>query len=131
MPREIIQPEGVFSPRGKFPYEQVCKHGKHVYVAGQLPFDVDGNIVGVGDIDAQTRQVFGNIKGCLAAVGATFENIVKINVFSTDMDAHVPIYAPIRAEYFDNQNVPSSYVEVRRLVHPDCLIEIEAIAILD
>ena len=44
MPREIIQPEGIFSPRGKYPYEQVCKHGKHIYVAGQLAFDIDGNL---------------------------------------------------------------------------------------
>lgn len=131
MPREIIQPKGIFNPRGKYPYEQVCKHGKHIYIAGQLAFDADGNLVGRGDIAAQTRQVFHNIRGCLASVGATFENVVKINVFSTDMDAHVALYAPIRAEYFSNQNVPSTYVQVPRLVHPDCLIEIEAIAILD
>jgi enamine deaminase RidA (YjgF/YER057c/UK114 family) len=62
MPREIIQPDGVFNPRGIYPYEQVCRHGKHVYIAGQLALDVDGNLVGVGDIAAQTRQVFENIK---------------------------------------------------------------------
>jgi enamine deaminase RidA (YjgF/YER057c/UK114 family) len=131
MPREIIQPEGIFSPRGKYPYEQVCKHGKHIYVAGQLAFDIDGNLVGRGDIAAQTRQVFKNLRGCLACAGATFGDVVKINVFSTDIDGHLPLYAPIRAEFFENQNVPSSYVQVPRLAHPDCLIEIEATAILD
>lgn len=131
MPREIIQPEGVFDPRGKYPYEQVCKHGKHVYIAGQLAFDADGNLVGKGDIAAQTRQVFKNIEKCLAAVDATFEDVVKINIYSTDMEAHVPIYAPIRSEYFNHQNVPSTYVQVSGLVHPDSLIEIETVAILD
>ena len=131
MPREIIQPEGVWKPRGTYPYEQVCKHGKHVYIAGQLPLDADGALVGKDDFAAQTRQVFENIRRCLASVGATFENVVKINVFSTDLDAHIPIYAPIRSEVFDHQNVPSTYVQVARLALPDASIEIEAVAILD
>lgn len=131
MAREIIQPEGVFDTRGKYPYAQVSKHGQHVYVAGQLAVDVDGNLVGRGDIAAQTRQVFQNIEKCLASVGATFDNVMKISVFSTDMDSHVPLYAPIRSEFFNNRNVPSTYVQVSQLVDPDCLIEIDAVAILD
>ena len=131
MPREIIQPKGVFNPRGKYPYEQVCRHGKHVYISGQVATDAEGNLVGKGDIAAQARQIFENLKLCLAAAGATFDDVVKLNIFSTDMDAHVPVYAPIRSQYFDNKNVPSSYVQVQRLVSPDMLMEIEAVAILD
>jgi enamine deaminase RidA (YjgF/YER057c/UK114 family) len=131
MAREIIQPEGVFVTRGTYPYEQVCRHGKHVYIAGQLALDADGKLVGRGDFAVQTRQVFRNIEKCLASVGATFDNVVKLSIFSTDMDNHVPIYAPIRSEFFSHRNVPSTYVQVARLVDPDCLIEIDAVAILD
>ena len=131
MPREIIQPKGVFNPRGRYAYEQVCKHGKHVYIAGQLPLDADGNVVGKGDFAAQTRQVFENIKNCLASVGATFDDVVRINIYSTDMDSHLPIYGPIRSEYFNHKNVPSTYVQVPRLALPETWIEIETTAILD
>ncbi len=131
MPRRIIQPDGLFVTRGVYPYEQLCVHGKHVFTAGQLPLDANGTLVGVGDIGAQTRQVFENLRICLAAAGATFREVVKLNVYSTDMDAHIPIYAPIRSEVFEGENVPSTYVQVARLALSEALIEIEAQAILD
>ena len=63
--------------------------------------------------------------------GATFRDVMKINVYSTNMEAHVPMYGPIRSEYFEHQNVPSTYVEVSGLALPDAFLEIETIAILD
>ncbi len=129
MPREIIQPKGIPDPRPRF--AQVVKHGKLIYVAGQTAVDADGNLVGKGDIEAQTRQVLENIKKCLAAAGATFDQVVKINVYSTNLDAHLGVIARLRQEYFTKGPAASTTVQVSRLVHPDWLLEIEAIAVLD
>jgi 2-iminobutanoate/2-iminopropanoate deaminase len=129
MPREIIQPRGIFDPRPRF--AQVVKHGKLIYIAGQTSVDANGNLVGKGDIAAQTRQVLQNIQKCLEACGATFDHVVKINVYSTDLDAHREVIAKLRQEYFAKGPVASTTVQVSRLVHPDWLVEIEAIAVLD
>ena len=129
MAREIIQPKGVPDPRPRF--AQVVKHDKLIYVAGQTSVDANGKLVGKGDIEAQTRQVFQNIKHCLEAAGATFDQVVKINVYSTDLDAHMGVIARLRQEYFSKGPVASTTVQVSRLVDPDWLVEIEAIAVLD
>ena len=129
MAREIIQPQGVPDPRPRF--AQVVKHGKLIYVAGQTSVDANGKLVGKGDIGAQTRQVFQNIKHCLDAAGATFDQVIKINVYSTDLDAHLGVIARVRQEYFSKGPVASTTVQVSRLVDPDWLVEIEAIAVLD
>ena len=129
MPRQVIQPEGLLDPRPRFAH--VTKIGNQVYVAGQTAMDADGNVVGKGDIVAQTRQVFGNLEKCLKSVGATFDQVVKLNVYSTDLDTHLPHIAQIRQEYFPKEPVASTTVQVPRLVHPDWLVEIEVIAVLD
>ena len=129
MAKEIIQPKGVPDPRPRF--AQVVKHGKLIYVAGQTSVDANGKLVGKGDIGAQTRQVFQNIKHCLDAAGATFDQVIKINVYSTDLDAHLGVIARVRQEYFSKGPVASTTVQVSRLVDPDWLVEIEAIAVLD
>ncbi len=129
MPREIIQPEGQWDPSPHFAH--VAKHGKHVYVAGQTATDPDGNRVGKGDIEAQSRQVFENIRRCLESAGATFDDVVKLNIYSTDIGAHQPTVSKIRQGYFPKENVPSTFVEIARLRVPELLLEIEAIAILD
>jgi enamine deaminase RidA (YjgF/YER057c/UK114 family) len=88
-------------------------------------------LVGKGDIEAQTRQVFENIKKCLAAAGASFDNVVKINVYLTDIGQQLGAVAKVRQGYFTTETVPSTTVEIPRLASPDYLVEIEAIAILD
>lgn len=129
MPREIIQPEGIPDPRPRF--AQVVKIGNQIYVAGQTSVDADGNLVGKGDIEAQTRQVFQNLEKCLAAAGVTFDHVVKINVYSTDLDAHLEVITKYRKQYFPKEPVASTTIQIPRLVHPDWLLEIEAIAVLD
>ncbi len=129
MPREIIQPDGIWDPRPRF--AQVAKIGNQIYLAGQTSVDADGNVVGKGDIDAQARQVFENLKKCLESAGATFNHVVKLNIYSTDVDAQIAAVSKVRVEYLPNEPVPSTYVQVPRLVHPDWLLEIEAIAVLD
>ena len=129
MPREIIQPRGVWDPRPRF--AQVTKIGNQVYVAGQTAMDEKGNVIGKGDIEAQTRQVFENLQKCLEAAGAGFDQVVKLNIYSTDLDAHLATIANFRKKYFPGEPVASTTVQVPRLVHADWLLEIEAIAILE
>ena len=129
MPREIIQPEGVWDPRPRF--AQVVKIGNQVYIAGQTAVDEKGNVVGKGDIEAQTRQIFRNLQRCLSAAGAGFDQVVKLNIYSTDLDAQLPTLTKIRREYFPKEPVASTTVQVPRLVHPDWLLEIEANAVLE
>jgi 2-iminobutanoate/2-iminopropanoate deaminase len=127
MPREIIQPKGLWDPRPRF--AQVVKIGNQVYVAGQTAVDEKGNVVGKGDIEAQTRQVFRNLQKCLEAAGAGFDQVAKLNIYSTDLDTHLGTITKVRKEYFSKEPVASTTVQVPRLVHPDWLIEIEAIAV--
>jgi len=125
--RQIIQPDGLWDPRPRF--AQVSKVGDHIYVAGQCSVDEGGNIVGEGDIEAQTAQVFENVRKCLAACGATFDDVVKLNVYSIDLDAHLSTIGKYRAKLF-SEAVPSTTVQVSRLVRAEWLLEIEAIAVL-
>jgi 2-iminobutanoate/2-iminopropanoate deaminase len=129
MPRVIIQPEGVWDPRPRF--AQVVRIGNQVYVAGQTAVDERGNVVGKGDIDAQARQVFRNLQKCLEAAGANFDQVVKLNIYSTDLDAHLPALTKTRREFFPREPVASTTLQVPRLVHPDWLLEIEAVAVLE
>jgi enamine deaminase RidA (YjgF/YER057c/UK114 family) len=129
MPRVIIQPEGVWDPRPRF--AQVVRIGNQVYVAGQTAVDERGNVVGKGDIDAQARQVFRNLQKCLEAAGANFDQVVKLNIYSTDLDAHLPALTKTRREFFPREPVASTTIQVPRLVHPDWLLEIEAVAVLE
>jgi enamine deaminase RidA (YjgF/YER057c/UK114 family) len=105
--------------------------GNYVHIAGQTSVDVRGNVVGKGDIEAQTRQVFKNLQKCLEAVGAGFEQVAKLNIYSTDLDAHIGVIAKVRREYFPQEPVASTTVQVPRLVHSDWLLEIEAVAVLE
>ena len=100
-----------------------------VFMAGQVAEKPDGEIVGVGDVRAQTHRVFENIGLALSSVGADFSQLVKLTVYMLDI-RDVDIVRQVRDEYVDTANPPASTtVEVSRLVHEDCLIEIDAVAV--
>ena len=103
--------------------------GNTIYVAGQLPYDKDGNLVGVGDIRAQARRVLGNIKKVVEAGGGTMDDVVKITVFVTDV-RYREAYAEARAEFFGANPPASTLVQIGNLAIPDALIEIEAVAVV-
>ena len=128
MTRKIVQPKGLWDPRPRF--AQVVQSGKQIYIAGQTSVDEQGNVVGKGDIEVQTRQVFQNLEKCLKSVGAGFHHVVKLNIYSTDLDAHRETIRRPRGEVF-REPVASTTVQISRLVDPDWLLEIEAIAVLD
>jgi 2-iminobutanoate/2-iminopropanoate deaminase len=103
--------------------------GDTIYVAGQLPYDKDGKLIGVGDIKAQTRRVFENIRKIVTAGGGTMDDVVKITVFVTDVRHREP-YGEVRCEFFGANPPASTLVQISNLAVPDALIEIEAIAVV-
>ena len=103
--------------------------GKTVYIAGQVAFDATGAVVGKQDFIAQTRQVMENLKAALAAAGATFENVVKVNTYVTDM-SQIQALREIRSSYFGANPPASTLVQVVALARPELMIEVEAIAVV-
>jgi reactive intermediate/imine deaminase len=115
-----------------FGYTQVVEvtSSKMLYISGQIAIDPAGQVVGAGDLRAQTQQVFENLKAGLAAAGATFEHVVKLHLYMLDI-TQIQIVRDVRDRYINTQQPPASTaVEVRRLFRDEFLIEIDAIAAL-
>jgi 2-iminobutanoate/2-iminopropanoate deaminase len=100
--------------------------GNLLFIAGQVSIDRDGQLVGAGDPAAQCEQILKNIAGLCEAAGATLADVIKVTVFVTDMDM-LPKLAPVRTRYFPKDGPASTLVEVRRLVEPEWLLEIDAV----
>ncbi|MEV5986838.1 RidA family protein [Streptomyces sp. NPDC052051] len=124
----ITAPDGV-APAAAYTHV-VMGTGRFVAVSGQLALDEDGKLVGEGDPAAQARQIFENLRRCLAAAGATFDDVVKLTFFVTDM-AYMPAIRAARAAHIPEDRLPAaSAVQVASLVRPEFLMEIEAYAVL-
>ncbi|WP_307678268.1 RidA family protein [Streptomyces sp. V4I2] len=124
----IPAPDGV-APSAQYSHV-VLGTGRFVAVSGQLALDEDGRLVGEGDPAAQARQVFENLRRCLAAAGTTFDDVVKLTYFVTDM-AHLPAIREARAAHIPDDRLPaSSAVQVASLVRPEFLMEVEAFAVI-
>jgi reactive intermediate/imine deaminase len=100
-----------------------------VFVSGQVARGLDGQVVGKGDVAAQTRKVLENMAAVLSESGATMDDVVKVTVFVTNLEEHFSAIHQVRGEFFKEDYPASTLVEVKSLVHPDMLIEIEAIAV--
>jgi|ERR1700681_2662233 2-iminobutanoate/2-iminopropanoate deaminase len=125
-PRRTIDPGWTWDDR--LPLAQGRQIGNTIYVSGQIAYDSNGNLVGEGDIKAQTRQVFDNIKSVLERAGSGLKDIVKINSYITDGSKFMDMLA-VRSEIFGNDPPASTAVVVQALAFPALLIEVEAIAI--
>src|SRR5205085_2059868 len=103
-----------------------------VYIAGQLGLDAGGKLVGApGDFRAQAVQAYENLKGALAAVGADFRHVVKLNNYLTDIGSHIALLREVRDGYLVKETPPASTtVQVSRLARDGALFEVEAVAIL-
>jgi enamine deaminase RidA (YjgF/YER057c/UK114 family) len=124
----FINPETMHHPTGYTHVVEVVA-GRPVYISGQVALDSTGALVGPGDIRAQARQVFDNLRAALQAVGATFEQVVKLNYYLVDA-TQMPVVREVRDAYLNPERLPASTaVEVRRLVRDDLLLEIEAVAV--
>jgi reactive intermediate/imine deaminase len=128
MARIPIAPPGMKDQRPR--YTLGWRVGNTIYVAGQLPYDKDGNLVGKGDIKAQTRRIFEQIKMIVEAGGGKMDDVVKVTVFVTDV-RYREVYGEVRSEFFGPNPPASTLVQISNLAVPDALIEIEAVAALD
>jgi enamine deaminase RidA (YjgF/YER057c/UK114 family) len=132
MLRKVIKAENI-SPAGAGFSQAMLVEGKRLYfISGQGPSDAEGNLVGRGDLQAQSHQVFRNLHAQLAAVGADFSNVVKFTYFikaEAMKDFH--IFREVRLQYLQPDYPTASAVGVACLVDPDWLVEVEALAILD
>jgi 2-iminobutanoate/2-iminopropanoate deaminase len=99
------------------------------FISGQLSKDENGNVVGKGDMRAQIRQVGHNLKLALDAVGASLDDLVRSNTYVTDYELYVK-NADLRDEFLGAALPTSTTIEVKRLSHPDLMIEIDVIAAL-
>ena len=118
-----VKPFGIFSSAAWQP------EGKVLHVSGQVAQDATGSVMGKGDIRAQTRQVLENIRTVLAAGGGTMDDVARVTVYVTDMSGLAQIHE-VRGQYFRRPYPASTLVEVKRLVKPEYLIEIDAVAVI-
>jgi enamine deaminase RidA (YjgF/YER057c/UK114 family) len=100
-----------------------------VFLSGQAPISPEGQVVGEGDFEAQTRQVFENLRTVLEQAGAGFESIVKLVVYVTD-PTKLPEYGRVKAEYIPGPQPASTAVGVASLALPGMMIEVDATAVL-
>ena len=104
--------------------------GRLIFIAGQVALDTHGNVVGLGDVRAQARQVFENLRAAVESVGGSFRDVIKLNTYFLD-SAALSDFRAIRDEYVDTANPPASTaVQVSRLFRPEFLLEVEAIAVV-
>ncbi len=124
MKREDVAVRGMHKTTG---YSHAAKAGGFVFLAGQIAQDVEGNLVGRGDIEAQAVQVFENLKAVLASAGTTLDQVVKLTTYTTNVVYRQKI-AEVRARYFTNYFPPNTFLVISSLATPDYLLEIEAVA---
>jgi enamine deaminase RidA (YjgF/YER057c/UK114 family) len=127
----FLNPPAIPAPRGYSHVVEAKGPSRTIYLAGQLGMTTDGKFAGApGDFRAQAVQCFENIKAALAAVGATFEHVVKLNNYLVDM-AHLPIYFEVRDRYVDTKNPPASTtIQISKLAREGALYEVEAVAVV-
>jgi enamine deaminase RidA (YjgF/YER057c/UK114 family) len=123
MPVQSI-PGAVFTQAIKVPAQ-----GSLVFVSGITARDATGNIIGIGDIEAQTRQVLTTISRILVEAGGSLQDVVKIATYLRHID-DLPTVGRIRREYFGTTTPASTSVEVSRLADPRQLVEIDAVAVV-
>ena len=114
-------------------YAQACRVGNMLYVSGAVSWDAEGNIIGAGDMKAQVRQVYTDLKETLEANGASFQNVIKETVFTTDMEALIA-NNDIRIRFYEEAaSAPpaATWIGCASLAFPGLMIEVECIVLLD
>ena len=101
--------------------------GRLLYISGQVAWDASGAIVGKGDVRAQARQTFQNLRGVLQAAGGDVGHLMKITTYITRIE-DFPAVAAARSEVFQGELPASTLIVVTSLFHPDFLIEVEGVA---
>jgi 2-iminobutanoate/2-iminopropanoate deaminase len=121
---KIRQPSGHFSQA-----TMIEARGRLVFISGMTARRADGDIAGIGDIEAQTRQVCENVKSAVEQAGGTMDDICRVDVYVRNME-HFDQIHKIRREYFKPPAPASTMVEVCKMTSPEYLIEMSAIAVI-
>lgn len=126
MEKTFINPDTIAPPVSKYSHAVriVIADTALIYVAGQVPLDPNGNLVGENDIGTQTEFVFEQIKTVLKAAGGSLRDVVKANIYVTDMSQYAKV-AEVRNRYFADNPPATTFVEVSKLVREGWLVEIE------
>ena len=131
MPTHFLNPPGL-APTNGWTHVVTSTGGKTIYVSGQVSVDERGQVVGKGDLKAQTEQAFANLAVALKAAGASFRDVVKMNLYVVGLQPElVPLIREVRARHVNGESPPAStLVGVSALVGADWLIEIEVVAVV-
>jgi len=125
-----LNPDHLVEIAGRSHVVILDKVAKLAFVSGQVSMDRDGMLVGRGDFEAQTRQVFQNLLIILREIGGSLDDVVKLNAYTT-MPEKIQTYLKVRNEFVSRRNPPgSTFVGVVALASPDFLIEVEMIVAL-
>lgn len=130
MEKTYLQPKTVPKPAGDYSQGLMVKRGTLVVISGQVAWDVNGNLVGKGDIKAQTKQVFENLKNMLASAGATFKDVIKLGIFLKNPEDFGAL-KEVRSQYLTPPYPPTTLLIVKNLAREEWLLEIEAMAVVD
>jgi enamine deaminase RidA (YjgF/YER057c/UK114 family) len=131
MKKQYVNPKEMATPRFYTHAVTAQGPGKLVYISGQVSWDATGNVVGKGDMRAQSEQVFKNVGYALAAAGAGWGDVIKMNGYMVGMHGErVAAYREVRQRYLKEGALPAStLVGVERLVDPELLLEVEVVAV--
>ncbi len=130
MPRKQIQSDKISKPNGHFSQATMIEaRGRLVFISGMTSRRPDGTIAGIGDIEAQTKQVCENVKAAVEAAGGTMDDICRVDVYVRNMEHFEKIHK-VRREYFSSPPPASTMVEIVKMTSPEYLIEINAIAVI-
>lgn len=128
---KFVNPSSVATPKG---YSQTAQidlgNATMLLIAGQVPLDKQGNLIGKDDFEKQTAQVFSNIKSIIEEAGGNMNHLAKITIFIKDV-SKIQVVRDVRDKFINTQSPPAStLVEVSNLYRSDVMIEIEATAVI-
>jgi enamine deaminase RidA (YjgF/YER057c/UK114 family) len=131
MALERLEPAGLAAAQ-TYSHVVVATGSRLVFVAGQVAEDERGEVVGPGDLGAQARQAFANVGRALAAAKARPDQVAKLTIFVVDLrQEHLPAIEAARVAVFGEHRPVDALIGVQTLAHPGCLIEVDALAVLD
>jgi enamine deaminase RidA (YjgF/YER057c/UK114 family) len=131
MALELVNPPDLTTPQ-TYTQVVVARGSRVVFVAGQVAEDAEGSMVGRGDLAVQSRLAFANVGRALAAGGARPDQVAKITIFVVGLrEEHLPAIEAGRVGLFGEHKPADTLLGVQALAHPGCLIEVEAIAVVE
>lgn len=132
MPHKRLNPDTLYRGSRSY-YSQIVESTgtRQWHIAGMVPLTKDREVVGEGDIAAQARQVMENLRLALEAVGATPAHVVRVNIYTTDMERFLTEGRPAVYSFFGDTPPASTLIAVSRLADAKYLVEVESTAVSD